>query len=210
MSFIQDHRLKDVPESIQVGAFEQEVLRGPLPTTPDQLSAECQVMRRQLDPSEIDSCLMVANSAEVVERLWRAMRLLGGAVPNIPDLPSCELKEARADWLHAGSQGKALNRALDAVAAWCEAKMGRNQSQQTDGNADEINEAVLPELISAADLAKLLSKSVDQVDAFLRRYRKKYPDCYRETEGRKKNEARILYRMADVLPHLKALKNKQK
>jgi hypothetical protein len=66
----------------------------------------------------------------------------------------------------------------------------------------QVAEAAAPEFLSVSDLAGLLHLSVDQVDAFLRRYRKKYPDCCIETEGRRKNDPKYLYRSADVLPVL--------
>jgi hypothetical protein len=61
-----------------------------------------------------------------------------------------------------------------------------------------------PPLQSATDLARRLGQPPDAVESFLRRYRQKYPDCCSETEGRRRNEARYLYRVSDVLPALKA------
>jgi hypothetical protein len=58
-------------------------------------------------------------------------------------------------------------------------------------------------LLSAADLARELGKTLDAVDSFLRRYRSRYPDCYMETDGPRRNEPRFLYRVSDVLPALK-------
>ncbi len=60
--------------------------------------------------------------------------------------------------------------------------------------------------VSAADLADMLGRpaaSAAAVDSFLRRYRKKYPDCYITTETRRRNEPTYLYHVADVLPILK-------
>jgi hypothetical protein len=61
-----------------------------------------------------------------------------------------------------------------------------------------------PQFLSASDLANRLGVSTNAVDAFLRRYRKQYPDSAIETEGRRRCEARYLYRVTDVLPHLRA------
>ena len=68
---------------------------------------------------------------------------------------------------------------------------------------EQTAEAALPEFLSVSDLAGLLHRSVDQVDAFLRRHRRKYPDCCIETESRRKNGPKYLYRSTDVWPVLK-------
>jgi hypothetical protein len=59
---------------------------------------------------------------------------------------------------------------------------------------------------SAADLAGLLGQAhaIGRVESFLRRYREKYPDCCECGDYPRKNEARILYRTADVWPVLLA------
>jgi hypothetical protein len=59
-------------------------------------------------------------------------------------------------------------------------------------------------LLSAADLAKRFGLSKNAVEVYLRRYRTEYPDCAVSTDGRRRNEPNYLYRLADVLPHLKA------
>jgi hypothetical protein len=61
-----------------------------------------------------------------------------------------------------------------------------------------------PALLSAADLARLTGQSVDKVESFLRRYRRDYPDCYVESESKRKTEPKYLYRTADVLPALQS------
>jgi hypothetical protein len=60
-----------------------------------------------------------------------------------------------------------------------------------------------PTLLSATDLADRLGQSRDAVSAWLRRYRRRFPDCVRETEGARRNDPRYLYRTADVLPDLR-------
>ena len=81
----------------------------------------------------------------------------------------------------------------------------------TDDIAEEVVEILLADgFYSASGLAGMLSQRSGHisitsvaVESFLRRYRDTYPDCCREVEGRRKNEARILYRYADVWPALK-------
>jgi hypothetical protein len=62
--------------------------------------------------------------------------------------------------------------------------------------------ARLPAFASASDLAVYCGLGGNQVETFLRRYREKFPDCYREAEGGRVNEPKYLYRTADVLPEL--------
>jgi hypothetical protein len=57
--------------------------------------------------------------------------------------------------------------------------------------------------LSAADLAGRLGLSRNAVEVYLRRYRRDYPDCATENEGRRRNEPRYLYRVADVLAPLR-------
>jgi hypothetical protein len=70
--------------------------------------------------------------------------------------------------------------------------------------AEPTGAELLPIYLSASDLASLTGLSVDQVDSFLRRHRRGYPDCYIENESPRRNEPRYLYRTADVLPALLA------
>jgi hypothetical protein len=63
---------------------------------------------------------------------------------------------------------------------------------------------------SARDLATKLSLPFAAVDSFLRRYRKKFPDCCIETESPRRNEPRHLYRVADVWPALEEHFHKSK
>jgi hypothetical protein len=62
---------------------------------------------------------------------------------------------------------------------------------------------ILPEMLSATDLARHLKADPKRVETILRRYRKKHVDCFREAEGAKRNEARFLYRVKDVITPLK-------
>jgi len=71
----------------------------------------------------------------------------------------------------------------------------------------EGTDPLLVEFMSALDLARHLridSSEKDAMESFLRRYRKKFPDCFREVEGNKRSEPRYLYRTKDILPELSA------
>lgn len=61
----------------------------------------------------------------------------------------------------------------------------------------------IPPFQSASDLARRLGQPIDTVETFLRRHRERFPDCFREAEGRRRNEPRYLYRVADVWPALR-------
>jgi hypothetical protein len=70
--------------------------------------------------------------------------------------------------------------------------------------AAEQLETFLPSHLSAPDLARLHGLPKDNVESFLRRYRRNFPDCYIENESRRKNDPHYLYRTKDVMPALKA------
>lgn len=76
---------------------------------------------------------------------------------------------------------------------------------QGDSPSAQVQPAITPPFQSANDLAKTLGLSgrAAAVETFLRRYREKFPDCFREAEGARRNEPRYLYRVADVLPALR-------
>jgi hypothetical protein len=61
---------------------------------------------------------------------------------------------------------------------------------------------ILPVLLSAADIAKVLRQPKERVESFLRRFRKSNPDCCIEIGNPRRNEPRIFYRTADVWPAL--------
>jgi len=82
--------------------------------------------------------------------------------------------------------------------------------EQPPASAESITVIGETGLFSAPNLAEKLNQSVDAVDAFLRRYREKYPDCYTKTESRRRNEPHCLYRVSDVLAVLQEhFKNKK-
>jgi hypothetical protein len=61
----------------------------------------------------------------------------------------------------------------------------------------------LVQFLSAPDLARLLDQPVPRVETFLRRFREDHRDCFVETGNPRKNEARYLYRTAEVWPALR-------
>jgi hypothetical protein len=71
------------------------------------------------------------------------------------------------------------------------------------GAEEEVPQSTL---LSAPDLAQLLSQTVPRVESFLRRYRKAHPDCFVtvDEDDRRRNQAKYLYRTAEVLPALRA------
>jgi hypothetical protein len=77
----------------------------------------------------------------------------------------------------------------------------------TEGGGDEVgltdDGKQLPQFMCVSDLAKITNLTEDQAGSLLRRHREDFPDCFRELEGRRRNEPRIMYRTADVLPLLR-------
>jgi hypothetical protein len=64
---------------------------------------------------------------------------------------------------------------------------------------------VLPLMASATELARIVRDAIlhatisdDAVDAFLRRYRRRFPDCFTEVDAPRRNEPRFLYRCDDL------------
>jgi hypothetical protein len=120
-----------------------------------------------------------------------------------------DLFEAARDGGDRSGPGQRLLAAVEAIAVQLPvlergAAPPAPEAHRPDGLAGP-GAAWWPELLSAGDIADRLKLSRDAVDACLRRYRRAYPDCATETEeGRRRNEPRYLYRVADVLPHLRA------
>jgi hypothetical protein len=85
------------------------------------------------------------------------------------------------------------------------AHLPRASDALADGGANRERDQsdMLPQMLSAPDLARTLKANPDRVGKILERYRKQHTDCFREVEGARRNEAQLLYRVADVLPHLK-------
>jgi hypothetical protein len=86
-----------------------------------------------------------------------------------------------------------------------QAREGLERLRVAAEEAQAAEPEVSPSLLSSSDLADRLHLSRNAVEVFLRRYRRDYPDCAIETEpeGRRRNEPRYLYRVADVLLHLR-------
>jgi hypothetical protein len=68
----------------------------------------------------------------------------------------------------------------------------------------EGDQAELPELASARDIAKYLGRNYEATRKRLERLRESMPDCFVEVEGdaRRRGGAQVLYRTDEVLPHL--------
>ncbi len=77
-------------------------------------------------------------------------------------------------------------------------------------DGDGAEEAPWPALMSASDLARRLGMGPDAVNSFLYRHRRKRPFCCDEVPTPRKNEPRLLFRTADVVPSLKQLRDKRK
>jgi hypothetical protein len=76
---------------------------------------------------------------------------------------------------------------------------GREQTE-----APPPPEAVLPEMLSASDLAGRLSQPPGRVESYLRKYRREHADCYVRVDNPRRNEPSYLYRTAVVWPALQA------
>jgi hypothetical protein len=63
--------------------------------------------------------------------------------------------------------------------------------------------------LSASAIAKKLNMNPERVESALRRFRKKFPDCCQEADGRRRNEPQYLYRLADVMPCIEKLRGRQ-
>jgi hypothetical protein len=105
-------------------------------------------------------------------------------------------ERARRDWIVLARMLTAKQRQADAE--------GSQQDQNPRPDKLVPVATLVPALLSASDLAERLGLTKNAVEVFLRRYRADYPDCATENEGRRRNEPHYLYRVADVLPNLKA------
>jgi len=76
-----------------------------------------------------------------------------------------------------------------------------------DSQCDAVKEAdlmptVLPEMLSAGQLAKMIEQPVPRVESFLRRFRERKVDSYVEVSEPRRNEPKYLYRTNQVWPAL--------
>jgi hypothetical protein len=107
------------------------------------------------------------------------------------------LRQAAQQW-----PAEAEWEAMAAELAFESARAGVNDAKKPATDASATHVMSVPEMLSAPDLAQLLGRDVAPVESFLRRFRKRYPDCFREVEGARRNEPKYLYRTAIVLPAL--------
>jgi hypothetical protein len=142
--------------------------------------------------------------------LWyTTQRILAVGHKVRPDRVLDELSQGVKNVTQAGASGLALEpppgahprkatpettiRAVRAVRRWIRRSVGE----------PGLDLAVLPLVLTASDLARLLRIPVGRMEVYLRRLRRKLPWCCEETEYRQRNKARYLYHVADVMPHLK-------
>jgi hypothetical protein len=136
----------------------------------------------------------VARREEGKFRDWRAVQLFDPDEIN-RHLDGRDLAEvAREFALH--SQDK---RAIDAKGSAGVAAA----AQPNVGGAGEGTARGGPPFQSARDLADFVRQDGAAVESFLRRYRERFSDCFREAEGQRRNEPRYLYRVKDVWPALR-------
>jgi hypothetical protein len=123
-------------------AWEDEFLGSDLPSDAAQLLAECARLGRVLDETWEPAAWAVADAPEVVERFWRAMRLIDPRVPTpYPHLIRCTPSEASADRLIDDSKRLALHQVIDTVAGW---SRERESAAATRTNNQEYEETADP------------------------------------------------------------------
>jgi hypothetical protein len=136
------------------------ILRDPsLPATPAGLQAECQKLRAVLVDASETRLLTVARAPEVVGRLWDAMRMMGGVVPEQPDLPACTEMEAFVDVISENAKRADLQRAVDTAFAWCETRV-RQAAPPAPAGVD-------PESVAIACLFQHADWSLPQIAAYV-------------------------------------------
>jgi hypothetical protein len=99
----------------------REFLKGPLPTTPNELLAECETLRHRLADAYF-TISVVSSGRKIADGLWAAMRLIGGVVPPFPELAECDTHAAWDDLIATKQRFEAVNQALDTVVGWCAAR----------------------------------------------------------------------------------------
>jgi hypothetical protein len=117
--------------------WRREFLDTPIPDAPAKLRSECQRLLRVLDDPTSKAHLIVAHSFEVVERLWRAMRLMGGVgMPQRPKLDNCTEAEAFADRLLGKERLESVQQTIDAVIDWCVCREADDPDQSGAGRGE--------------------------------------------------------------------------
>jgi hypothetical protein len=153
----------------------RELVKGPLPTTPDKLLAECESLRLRLADG-YHTIYLVSSSPEIAHRLWAAMRSIGGVVPPFPELAECDPRAALDDLITAKQQFESVNRALDTVVGWCAARGAESKRQGMPGDQGQAgqgegkNKSDKPDKPIPADQGERLRESkketvaIDQAD----------------------------------------------
>src|SRR5436309_2908990 len=93
--------------------------------TPQKLLDFCEGLRRRLASPATRSAEMV-EANRTLTKLWDAMRLQGGEVPEKPSLPlSLSESEVFVDQITGGRSLEKLKRGIDLVVRWCAAHGAR-------------------------------------------------------------------------------------
>jgi hypothetical protein len=85
-----------------------------------------------------------------------------------------------------------------------EAQVQAASPQQREQQA--VQAMVLPAMMSARELASYFGLPYSKLESALRRYRAHHLDCWHEVENPRRNEPRIMYRVAEVSPVVQRLK----
>ena len=127
--------------------------------------------------------------------------------PLIPRRPGVSSSHMRWLQLHlidgAGHGYDALQNRLRALLVETrEAKPGNTGSEVDDSEPAVPDEAILPTLLSASDIAYRVNRKRESVTSFLTRHAEKNPECRIENPSKRRNEPGYLYRTSDVWPAL--------
>jgi hypothetical protein len=97
-----------------------------------------------------------------------------------------------------------LRKPLTAREKYHQRNLGRAFAEWIDLQhpPQDVDATALTAMMSATDIAKAINQPRSRVEKFLRDLRINLRDCYVRNHTKRKNEASILYRVADVLPHL--------
>ncbi|MBN9523299.1 hypothetical protein J0H58_33100 [bacterium] len=107
----------------------------------------------------------------------------------------CELEDPNGLHLRARDTTREVEAALLPLAS------GAGGHERENPPAEPAT--VLPQLLSAPDIAKMVGRPREAVTSFLSRYAQTHPDCRVENQDRRSNEPKHLYRTANVWPALR-------
>jgi hypothetical protein len=188
-SLFKDGRLDELLVWLQVHksvALAKEVerrLRSPLVKLAKLSFRSCQIMNGNWWGGEGETVWRPAVFAEVERHLERG-------------------------WFNNGAQKKMADEVLDGyfgirngfrdAVSYLRSLHTMVDDPQVATSRDVAGPPLWPSAASALDLAKLIGEESRMVEAFLRRHRKKYPDCAHAVDCPRKGESRFLYRTADV------------